>query len=128
MEMFHNAISWFEIPVDDFDRAKKFYSAIFAYEMPEMPMGHLRMGFLLHDQQNGGIGGAIVEAEFGYTPSRLGPKVYLNGGTNLKRVLDRVEEAGGQVTVSKFLVAPGMGYVAGFLDTEGNEIYLHSPE
>ena len=34
MEMVTNAISWFEIPVDDFERARTFYSAIFDYEMP----------------------------------------------------------------------------------------------
>jgi uncharacterized protein len=123
-----NAISWFEIPVSDFDRAKKFYSAIFDYEMPEMTMGPVRMGILLYDQENGGIGGAIVKAENGYTPSGLGAKVYLNAGHNLYRVLHRVEEAGGKCAVPKFLVAPGMGYVASFIDTEGNEIYLHSPE
>jgi uncharacterized protein len=124
----HNAISWFEIPVDDFDRAKEFYSTIFDYKMPEMTMGPVRMGILLYDQENGGVGGAIVEAEEGYIPSRLGPKVYLNGGNNLYNVLNRVEDAGGKRATPKFLVAPGMGYVASFIDTEGNEIYLHSPE
>jgi uncharacterized protein len=128
MEMLHNAIAWFEIPVLDFERAKAFYSAIFDYEMPEMPMGSGRMGILLHDQEKGGVGGAILQFDGQYIPSRLGPKVYLNGGKDLAVVLGRVESAGGQVSRPKFLIAPGMGYVGGFLDTEGNEIYLHSPE
>jgi predicted enzyme related to lactoylglutathione lyase len=34
MEMVTNAINWFEIPVDDFDRAAEFYNKIFNYEMP----------------------------------------------------------------------------------------------
>lgn len=128
MEMMHNAISWFEIPVADFERAKKFYSVIFDFEMPVMPLGEGMMGFLLHDMQAGGIGGAIVYYPEIYIPSRTGPKVYLNGGKDLSVVLDRVEAAGGKVTRAKFLVAPGRGHVAGFMDTEGNEIYLHSPE
>lgn len=33
MEMLDNAINWVEIPVRNFDRAKKFYSAIYDYEM-----------------------------------------------------------------------------------------------
>lgn len=46
-----HAINWFEIPVADFDRAKKFYETIFAYQMPESQMGPARMGFLLYDFQ-----------------------------------------------------------------------------
>ena len=57
MEMTKNAISWFEIPVQDFERAKTFYSAIFDYEMPEMPMEGFRMGILPHDRDGGGVGG-----------------------------------------------------------------------
>jgi len=40
-----NALNWFEIPVADFDRAKKFYETIFNYQMPESMMGPSRMGF-----------------------------------------------------------------------------------
>jgi len=61
--MTKNAINWIEIPVSDFERAKKFYSAIFDFEMPEMQMGPQLMGFLLYDQPGGGIGGAIVKGE-----------------------------------------------------------------
>lgn len=128
MEMLHNAIAWFEIPVLDFERAKAFYSAIYDYDMPEIPMGTGRMGFLLHDQNNGGIGGAIVQAAAGYVPATIGAKVYLNGGKNLSVVLDRVVAAGGKLGTPKFEVAPGMGHVASFIDTEGNEVYLHSME
>ncbi len=37
-----NSINWFEIPVTDFDRAKKFYSEILSFEMQEMMMGPIR--------------------------------------------------------------------------------------
>jgi len=46
MEMLQNAINWFEIPVTDFERAKKFYGAIYDFDMPEFPMGPVRMGIL----------------------------------------------------------------------------------
>ena len=46
---------------------KKFYSAIFDFEMPEMMTGPNKMGFLLFEQQ-GGKGAAIVQGEW-YTPS-----------------------------------------------------------
>lgn len=40
-----NALNWFEIPVENFDRAKKFYETIFNVQMPESTMGPARMGF-----------------------------------------------------------------------------------
>jgi len=123
--MLKNAIGWFEIPVTDFERAKNFYSAIYDYQMPEQMMGPNRMGFLLYDMQNQGIGGAIVQG-IHYQPSADGPKVYLNGGADLNTVLNRVEAAGGKVLFPKTEVAPGMGYFASFMDTEGNIVSLTS--
>lgn len=124
--MMHHAVNWFEIPVIDFERAKKFYSAIYDYEMPEMPMGPVHMGFLLHDQDNGGIGGAIVKGET-YEPNKSGVKVYLNAGNDLSVVLNRVEAAGGKVVMPKMPIGDGsMGHIAMFEDTEGNHISLHS--
>jgi predicted enzyme related to lactoylglutathione lyase len=128
MEMMHHAVNWFEIPVSDFDRARKFYSAIFDYEMPEMKFGPVRMGILLHEREKGGIGGAIVHHPDHYAPSADGTKVYLNGGKDLGVVLDRVAKAGGEVRIAKRLIAPGMGYMALFTDSEGNTVALHSPE
>lgn len=123
MEMLTHAISWFEIPVTDFARAKKFYSTIYDYEMPERQMGPFLMGFLLSEQ--GGIGGAICQGE-DLEPSDKGSKIYLNGGSDLNTVLNRVEAAGGAVLVPKTDIGEGFGFYAGFKDTEGNVIYLHS--
>jgi len=73
-----NALNWFEIPVTDFDRAKKFYETIFGYQMPENVMGSARMGFLLYDFPAGKVGGAIVYNPEFYTPSDNGSLIYLN--------------------------------------------------
>jgi len=123
--MMKNAISWVEIPVVDFDRAKKFYSSIYDFEMPEIMMGDSRMGFLFFDQEAGGVGGAIVHGD-GNEPSSKGPKVYLNGGDDLNMVLDRVEAAGGKVVLEKTQITPELGHFAVFEDTEGNHISIHS--
>jgi len=123
MEKMKNAINWFEIPVTDFDRAVRFYSAIYDNEMPTRDMGHVRMGFFSHEQ--GQIGGAVVSGE-GYLPSKDGCKLYLNGGTDLTAVLGRVESAGGSIITAKAEISPEIGHVAIIQDTEGNHIYLHS--
>ena len=121
-----HAINWFEIPVADFDRAKKFYESIFNYQMPENQMGPARMGFLLYDFQNGGRGGAIVHNPDFYTPSANGTLVYLNCEPDLQPVLDRVEGAGGKVKKPKTEVGPGLGFWALIEDCEGNRVALHS--
>jgi predicted enzyme related to lactoylglutathione lyase len=126
MEMTKDSVAWFEIPVSDFERAKKFYSAIFDYQMPEWPMGpDYKMGVLLYDQEAGGIGGAIIKGE-GYVPGTSGPKVYLAAGKDLTVVLNRVEKAGGKIVFPKTQISPELGYFARFIDSEGNELSLHS--
>lgn len=125
MEMLINSINWFEIPVTDFDRAKKFYSAIYDYDMPERQMGPNRMGFFLMDLEKRGIGGAIVKGD-GYTPTTGGPKIYLNAGNDLSVVLNRVEKAGGKILMAKMDIGEGLGFIAAIRDTEGNQVYLHS--
>lgn len=121
-----HAINWFEIPVTDFDRAKKFYETIFSYQMPENQMGPARMGFLLYDFQNGGRGGAIVHNPGFYQPSATGTLVYLNCEPDLLPILNKVAAAGGKVLQEKTAIGQNLGYWAIILDTEGNRVALHS--
>jgi len=123
MENLKNSLNWFEIPVADFERAQKFYSTIYDYEMPSMAMGETTLGFFLVER--GGIGGAIAFGP-GYEVSEAGALIYLNGGENLQVVLDRVEGAGGQVLTPKTLITNELGFYATFKDTEGNKVALHS--
>lgn len=124
MEMIRNALTWFEIPVADFNRARVFYNRIFDYVMPVETSQGRRTGFLLFEQGRG-IGGAIVEAE-NYLPSTHGVRVYLNGGKDLNKILARVELAGGKIEIPKVLYSEDIGFIAAFIDTEGNRIGLHS--
>ena len=121
-----HAINWFELPVLDFDRAKRFYETIFDYQMPENQMGPARMGFLLYDFQNGGRGGAIVHNPELYTPSTNGTLVYLNCDPDLSLVSSKVVSAGGKILQEKTQVGPNLGYWALRVDTEGNRVALHS--
>ena len=81
------------------------------------------MGFL-PGFETGEVGGAIVEGE-GYEPAASGSIVYLNGGDDLATPLSRVESAGGKVVVDKMDIGEN-GYIAQFMDTEGNRVALHS--
>ena len=56
---FKNAISWFEIPAVDLDRAQKFYEAIFDIKMVPLDMPQLKMRmFPVESPMN--IGGALM--------------------------------------------------------------------
>ena len=119
-----NSINWFEIPASNFERAVTFYATIMDSEIQTTTMQNTQMGFF--NATDGGVGGAVCYGEW-YTPSADGTIPYLNGGDNLSTILDRVEAAGGTVTMPKMKVSDEVGFVAFFLDSEGNRIALHSP-
>lgn len=121
-----HAINWFEIPVNNFDRAKLFYETIFDYQMPENQMGPARMGFLLYDFKNGGRGGAIVHYPERFTPVANGILIYLNCEPDLQPVLSRVPGAGGKIIEEKKEINPNLGFWALIEDSEGNRLALHS--
>ena len=121
-----NAISWFEIPARNFDRARKFYETILDVTIEVSPTSHRerKEGYFPANTNRGGVGGGLVQGE-GYEPSSLGTLVYLNGGEDLSKPLARVESAGGKVVVPKTSLGPN-GFIAFFIDTEGNKVALHS--
>jgi hypothetical protein len=41
-------------------------------------------------------------------------------------ILDRIEKTGAKIIVPKTQISPEYGYMAVFIDTEGNRIALHS--
>ena len=122
-----NAISWFEIPSTDLERATKFYEAIFQVKLVPLDLPNIKMRMFPIDDPSKGIGGAIVDSGGFHKPSGTdGPLVYLNGNPDVQQVLDRVQAAGGNVSVPKTEISPEYGFMAVIVDTEGNRIGLHS--
>lgn len=122
-----NAISWFEIPATDIDRAQQFYETVFQIKMQPMDFQSTKMRMFPIDDPMKGIGGTIIDSGGFHKPSATdGPLIYLNGNPNVQIFLDRVEAAGGKIMVPKTEISPEYGYMAVFLDTEGNRVALHS--
>lgn len=122
-----NAISWFEIPTTDINRAQKFYEAVFNITMTPIDMENIKMRMFPLDNPMDGVGGSIVQTNGFHVPSATdGPLIYLNGNPDVKTFLDRVEAAGGKILVPKTEISPEYGYMGVFIDTEGNRIALHS--
>ena len=118
-----NALNWFEIPATDIARAKQFYESIFEIEMFQMDM--MGMTMLMFPTQSPHSGGALVKSDF-HHPSQTGSIIYLNGNPDLQLVLNRIEAAGGKVTMPKTHISVDIGYMAFFIDSEGNQVALHS--
>jgi len=126
MEQNTNVLNWFEIPVSDFNRAKKFYETIFDIQMQDMPMGDIEMSFFPYNPGSGKLSGAICKGEMYKPGSNGGPLIYFNGNPDLQAALSKVESAGGKVLMPKTEITPEIGYFAIFMDSEGNTVALHS--
>lgn len=127
MERMDNILCWFEISVSDMDRAIKFYETVFGIKLSRNQMGPLDMAwFPWNDKGKGSAGSLVFNKEF-YKPSADGTLVYFSSQKgDLNDELSRVEKAGGKVIQPRTLIAEDIGYMAIFLDTEGNRIALHS--
>jgi hypothetical protein len=121
-----HAIDWFEIPAADFDRAVRFYEAIFAFKTSFMPIPNGPKMAMFPVDPGEGVGGAICHHPEWYVPSKAGTLVYLNADPDLSTVLARIEGAGGKVVVPKTQISQQYGFMAVFLDSEGNRVALHS--
>ena len=119
-----NAINWFEIPVKNFVKAKKFYETILGAEMHLMEAMGMKSAFFPANLETGGIGGCIIKGK-GYEPSAKGSLVYLSGGDDLSIPLSKLEAAGGRILMPKTAIGPN-GFMAHFSDIEGNKVAFHS--
>jgi len=123
---FKNAISWFEIPATDLNRAQQFYETIFGTSLTALDLPNIKMRmFPLENMMD--VGGAIVDSGGFHKPSATdGPLIYLNANPDVQIVLDKVEAAGGKIMVPKTMISPEYGFMAVIIDTEGNRIAFHS--
>jgi predicted enzyme related to lactoylglutathione lyase len=73
MEVTRNAVGWFEIPVNDMERAIKFYETVFEYKLERHQMGPLDMAWFPFADIPGAPGTLVFHKEF-YKPTAM---VYL---------------------------------------------------
>src|SRR5690606_38684217 len=107
-----NAISWFEIPAVDMDRAVRFYETILNVTLTPLQVDNLRMTmFPVADAD--AVGGALIYNPDNYSPSsQAGTLIYLNANPDLQTALDQVEKAGGKVVLPKTQISEEYGFMA----------------
>ncbi len=120
----HNAVSWFEIPARDMDRAAAFYQALLGTPLRREAIAGSQLGVFSYEDS--GAGGCLIQGAQAPAPASDGTLVYLNASPSLDAVLARVEAAGGRITTPKVQLPGDMGCFAHITDTEGNRVGLHA--
>lgn len=119
-----NVPAWFEIPAADLDRAQRFYETILDASLKRERFGSADIAVFPRGEKPNATGALIRHDEC--EPSVQGSIVYLSVA-DLKPVLERALQAGGDTLVERTALPPGMGYFAQFRDCEGNRVGLWSP-
>lgn len=89
-------------------------------------MGDFQMASFPWEYSKGGAGGSLVyHKDFYQTSAMAGALIYFSS-EDCEIELSRVMEAGGQVQIPKRMIAPDIGFMGVFLDSEGNRIGIHS--
>ena len=122
--MIRNAVSWFEIPVRDLDRAQRCYQTLLGTTLRREAMGGEQLAVFPADEE--GAAGCLHLGSTPVAPSREGTRVYLDASPSIDAALGRAGAAGGRVVTPKVALPPGMGYFAHVEDSEGNVVGLHA--
>ena len=122
-----NSINWFEIPVTDMHRAKHFYQVVFSMHMNDEEMNGMHMAYFPCRSDNNKVAGALVKSEM-HRPSQEGILIYFNANPDLQSILERAEAEGAEILLLKTEISLEIGFMAFFIDSEGNKIGLHSQE
>lgn len=111
-------LAWFEIPADNVERAKKFYSGLFGWKIEKFPVA-------VGDYWHIDTGGSDESLDGGLLP-RMHPDQPITSYVAVPSVDEsaaKVEKLGGKIMKSKTAV-PHMGYFVICKDTEDNEFAL----
>lgn len=128
-----NAITWFEIPTTQLDRAQAFYEAVLGQPMRRENMGESEGAVFAYDPQADGTGGALMMGPTAPASSSASPSasaggtlVYLDASPSLDAALERAVAQGGRVALPRQALPPGMGFFAHIHDLDGNRVGLHA--
>jgi len=124
--MKQNVIGWFDIYVNDMDRAVAFYQSVFNQQLENIgdpTDSSVIMKSFPADMAAYGAGGALVKRA-GSKPGPGGTLIYF-GVEDCSMEQSRVEHAGGKVIQPKMSIGE-FGWVCLCMDTEGNMFGLSS--
>lgn len=120
-----NPVAWFEIYVQDMDRARRFYESVFQVTLQKLnaPFPGVELWAFPADMSTYGTAGALVKMN-GFPAGGNATLVYFHCDDCAVEE-GRVARSGGQVQRSKVSIGE-YGHISLVFDTEGNIIGLHS--
>lgn len=121
-----NAISWFEIPTTQLDKAQAFYETVLGSPMRREDMGPSQGAVFAYDNEADGVGGALMMGPTAPAQSTGGTLVFMDATPSLDEALERVISAGGLIALPRQALPPGMGFFAHITDLDGNRVGLHA--
>lgn len=118
----NNPVGWFEIYVQDMERAKAFYRAVFGVQFTRLESPQIEMwGFPMRD--GFGASGSLVKMP-GFASGGNSVLVYFSCADCAVEAAKALQ-AGGKLQKPKMAIGQ-YGHIALVIDTEGNMIGLHS--
>ncbi len=117
-------VRYFEIPVNDLDRAISFYETLLETNLTRETVDGFEMALFPEIADGAGASGALAKGEV-YVPAKAGPVLYITV-PDIPAVLERLAALNGRVLLDPQEVH-GQGTVAEFEDSEGNRIALFQP-
>ena len=121
--MANNPISWFEIYVQDMERAKRFYEAMLQTKLKKLNSTVLELWAFPQSFTSYGASGALAKME-GFPSGGNSTLIYFSC-TDCAIEAKRAVAAGGRIQRNKFSIGE-YGFIALAFDTEGNMFGLHS--
>jgi predicted enzyme related to lactoylglutathione lyase len=116
-----NRPTHFEIPVDDPDRAEKFYTDVFGWKFQRFEGAPQYYGLATTGESDAGINGALFQRGQETTTSVTMLVDSIEDATQ------KVKSAGGKILQDKMPI-PGVGYFATCEDTEGNHFGVYKDD
>lgn len=121
--MKNNPVCWFEIYVQDLDRARKFYESVFLTKLEKLDSHEIEIWGFPIDKERFGAGGALVKMA-GFPSGGNSTVVYFSC-EDCAAEERRVVEFGGRIERNKMPIGE-YGFISLAFDTEGNMLGLHS--
>jgi uncharacterized protein len=123
--MTHNPVAWFEIYVQDINRAKAFYESVFGVGLAklESPISGIELWTFPMQENGAGAPGALVKMEG--VPSGGNSTLVYFACADCAVEAKKAASNGGRIFKDKFSIGKH-GFIALVTDTEGNRIGLYS--
>ncbi len=121
--MSHNPVGWFEIYVQDLERAKAFYENVFQVKLEKLSNPDLELWAFPMSMEKTGASGALIKMP-GVSSGGNSTLIYFSCEDCAVEEA-RVKAAGGRIQKPKMSIGE-YGFISLVFDTDNNMIGLHS--